>query len=95
MYDERRQAHGRVSYVWWGKHGIGDIRVEFDGEPPTFAEFLTLAWGLARSEDRYVRGKGRRMLKELVDEIWRARDWSEAKPIIERAQRSVDEKRAA
>jgi hypothetical protein len=97
VYEQIRRVYGRVSYLWPGKHGDGDIRVEFCGKAPSHAEFLTIAWGLARSEDRYSAEHecGRWWLKQLLDEIWKAGTWTEAKPIIERAQKSVDEKRAA
>lgn len=88
---------GRVVFVHPGKHGDRDLRSEIDGVAPSHAEMLALLWGIFWAEDRYDEPwqEGRAMLKKLVDEIYAAPSWAEARPIVERAAGSVDERRAA
>lgn len=94
---KRYPAWGRVSFIHPGKHGMNDLRVEFNGSAPTLAEMLTLVWGHFRAEDRYAdpHQEGRGMLKRLIDELYRARTWAEARPTVERCDSSIQERRAA
>lgn len=97
MYEQRSQAFGRVYYLWPGKHGDGDLRVNFNDAAPSHAELLAILWGILRAEDRYDEPwqDGRAMLWRLAEEIYAAPSWAEARLVIERAARSVEERRAA
>jgi hypothetical protein len=90
-------SYGRVNILHPGKHGPKDYRVEFCQAAPSHAEFLAIAYGLLRAEDRYdaPHQQGRWMLKRCLDDIAKCRSWDDALKVIERASQSVQQRRAA
>lgn len=93
----RVPVEGRVGYTWPGKHGEKDLRADIDGIAPTHAELCALIWGLFWAEDRYSEPwqQGRAMLMGLIQELYEAQRLDDARPVFERARRSVEDRRAA
>lgn len=77
---------GRVKVWSPGKHGEKDCRVEIDGIAPTHDEFLAIAYGLFRAEDRYDKPgqRGRGWIRDELDEIFFADDTSGVDGVIQR-----------
>lgn len=92
----RYDVWGRVTFVHPGKHGKRDLRVELGSIAPTLAETLAMLWGHFKAEDRYDAAwhEGRGMFKRLVDEIYAARTWAEARRVVEKCDASISPARS-
>lgn len=85
-----RYWYGRVS-ASPGKHGEGDLRVEFEGKAPTHAESLAMLGFKLIAEDRYNKpGQlGRRMLLNFVRELEEAKTVAEVAAVAHRCQSTI------
>lgn len=87
----------RVRYLWPGKHGARDLRVEFCRRPPTHGEIVAIVGGVFLAEGRYYDGPGElgsRMLLRYLERAARAKTVDEVLRLAAEADATTERARA-